>query len=201
MGADGCRCRGRACGGCGRCHQGCRQLFGLRLESDQEVAVFYARNLGLFVLPFLAVYFVRKRWPGIKTVAWLAAAIVAAALFANAYPFAAGGNTEILTALHLPIVLWLVVGVAYAGGRWGQVDGRMDFIRFSGELLIYYVLIALGGGVFAAFITLIFLAIEIDADIFVVTWLLPCGRHGRRPGRLVVGGGQTERDREQWRRC
>ena len=29
--------------------------------------------------------------------------------------------------------------------RVGQVGGRMDFIRFSGELLIYYVLLALGG--------------------------------------------------------
>ncbi len=153
-------------------------LFGLELGPGQEMPVFYARNLSLFVLPFLTAYFVRKRRQGIKTVGWLAAAIVAAALFANAYPFAAGGNTEVLTALHLPIALWLVVGVGYAGGRWGQVDGRMDFIRFSGELLIYYVLIALGGGVFAAFITLIFLAIGIDAEVFVVTWLLPCGAMG-----------------------
>src|SRR5665647_3563576 len=61
--------------------------------------------------------------------------------------FALGGSTEVLTALRLPIALWVVVGIAYAGGRWSQVAGRMDFIRFSGELLIYYVLIALGGAV------------------------------------------------------
>jgi hypothetical protein len=47
-------------------------------------------------------------------------------------------------ALHQPITLWLVVGIAYAGGR-------MDFIRFSGELFIYYVLIALGGAGLTAF--------------------------------------------------
>jgi hypothetical protein len=28
------------------------------------------------------------------------------------------GYTEALTALHLPIALWLVVGIAYAAGRW-----------------------------------------------------------------------------------
>ena len=35
--------------------------------------------------------------------------------------------------------LWLVIGIAYVGGRWFQ-GGRMDFVRFSGELFIYYVL-------------------------------------------------------------
>ena len=52
-----------------------------------------------------------------------------------------------LTALHLPIALWLAVGFAYVRGRWFADGGRMNFVRFSGELAIYYVLIALGGGV------------------------------------------------------
>jgi hypothetical protein len=71
-----------------------------------------------------------------------------------------------------------VVGVAYAGGRWGQVAGRMDFIRFSGELFIYYVLIALGGGVLTAFMAMIFQAIGIDVEPFFESWLLPCGAAG-----------------------
>ena len=37
-----------------------------------------------------------------------------------------------------------------------EVAGRMDFVRFSGELFIYYVLIALGGGVLTGFMGLIF---------------------------------------------
>ena len=69
-------------------------------------------------------------------------------------------SPEALTALHLPIALWLMVGIAYAGGRWSQVAGRMDFVRFSGELFIYYVLIALGGGVLTAFMAMIFEAIN-----------------------------------------
>jgi hypothetical protein len=84
----------------------------------------------------------------------------------------------VLSALHLPIALWLVVGIAYAGGRWGQAGGRMDFIRFSGELFIYYVLIALGGGVLAGFTGLIFRAIGVDIEPFFEQWLLPCGVMG-----------------------
>ena len=146
-------------------------------DLDQS-AGFYARNLGLFVLPLLTLYFAWKRGLGAATLRWLVPAFAAAALFANVYPFAAGGSTEVLTAIHLPIALWLVVGVAYARGRWGQVAGRMDFVRFSGELFIYYVLIALGGGVFTAFLAMVFKAIGIDAEPFFESWLLPCGAAG-----------------------
>jgi hypothetical protein len=150
-------------------------LFGMQLDQD---AGFYARNLSLFVLPLLTGYFVWKRRLDTSTLRWLAVAFVAAGVFANVYPFAPGGYTEALTALHLPIALWLVVGIAYADGRWSQVGGRMDFIRFSGELFIYYILIALGGGVLTALMAMIFQAIRIDVEPFVESWLLPCGAVG-----------------------
>lgn len=150
-------------------------LFGMDMNQD---AGFYARNLSLFVLPFLTGYFVWKRALAARPLGWLAAAFVAAAVFANVYPFVPEGHTEVLTALHLPIALWLVVGIAYAGGRWGEVAGRMDFIRFSGELFIYYVLIALGGGVLTGFTAGIFEAVGIDIEPFFESWILPCGAVG-----------------------
>ena len=150
-------------------------LFGLQPDPD---AGFYARNLSLFVLPFLMGYFAWKRRLDAGTRRWLAAACVASAIAANLPPFAPNGSTEALAALHLPIALWLVVGIAYAGGRWREVGGRMDFIRFSGELFIYYVLLALGGGVLTAFMAMIFRAIGTDVEPVLESWLLPCGAAG-----------------------
>ena len=54
----------------------------------------------------------------------------------------------------------------------------MDFIRFSGELFIYYVLIALGGGVFTGFLMMMFQTIGVDAEWFIQSWLIPCGAAG-----------------------
>lgn len=149
-------------------------LFGLTLDSNEN---FYAHNASFFVLPLLTGYFVWKRGY-IRSVLWLAVAFILAAVFANIYPFVPSGDTEALSILHLPIALWLAVGIAYAGERWRQVGGRMDFIRFSGELFIYYVLIALGGGVFTGFVALLFQAIGMDAEPFFQSWLLPCGAVG-----------------------
>jgi len=144
-------------------------LFGLDLDED---AHFYARNASFFVLPLLTGYFVWKRGLDQSKVRWLAVAFAAAAVVINAYPFTPDGPTLVLAAIHLPIALWLVVGIAYAGNRWGQVAGRMDFIRFSGELFIYYVLIALGGGLLMGFMAAIFQAINIDVEPVFEQWLI-----------------------------
>jgi hypothetical protein len=155
-------------------------LFGVQLDAETG---FYARNLTLFVLPLLTGYFAWKRRLGAAILGRLAAAYGAAAVIANVYPFARGGSTEALTALHMPVALWLLVGIAYAGHRWNESAGRMDFVRFSGELFIYYVLIALGGGVLTAFMAMIFQAVGIDIEPFFESWLLPCGAMGA----VVVG--------------
>jgi hypothetical protein len=162
------------------------ELFGLeRAGGDMP---FYLRNGSLFVLPLLAGYFVWKRRLGQRTWAWLTLAFAVAVVFANAYPFTAGSDTETLTALHLPIALWLPVGIAYAGGRWEESSARMDFVRFSGELFIYYALIALGGGVLIAFTVGMFQAIGVDAEPVVEDWLVPCGMLGA----VVVGAWLVE---------
>lgn len=149
---------------------------------------FYPRNISLLVLPLLTGYFVWKRRTLDLRCLWLALPFVVAALFVNLLPFKAGGHTEVLAALHLPIALWLVVGVAYAGGRWRSTGGRMDFIRFSGELFIYYVLIALGGGVLTAFTGVMFKAIGLDVEWLAEGWLLPCGA----AGAVIIGAWLVE---------
>lgn len=150
-------------------------LFGLEMDMDDG---FYARNLSLFVLPLLTAYFAWKRQLSPVMIAWLAGSFIVAAIAANAWQLPPDSASEGLIALHLPIALWMAVGVAYAGSRWNQTDGRMDFIRFSGELFIYFVLIALGGGVLVVFMVMIFEAAGIDVETFFTTWLLPCGAMG-----------------------
>ena len=150
-------------------------LFGVHLGAEEELPPFYFRNASLFVLPLLAVYFAWKRGLDVVRGAWLVLPFAAGAVFANVYPFRPWGDIEKLTALHLPMALWLAVGFAYVRGHWFTDGGRMNFVRFSGELVIYYVLIALGGGILIAFTMMMFDAIDINAAWFVFPWLLPCG--------------------------
>ena len=163
-------------------------LFGHPLSPDEELPRFYARNATLFVFPLLAAYFVWKRGVDLVKVMWLALPFAAGAVFANVFSLPGGSDTEVLTILHLPIALWLAVGFAYAAGRWFADSERMNFVRFSGELAIYYVLMALGGGVLTAFTIMMFAAIGMKADWFVAGWLIPCGA----AGAVIIGSWLVE---------
>lgn len=148
------------------------RLFGF---SPVSHGGFYARNLAVLVLPFTAALLLWRRGAGFRAIAGVAAAFAVAAVLVNLPPFRPPEAMAPLTALHLPIALWLAVGVAHAGGRWGETPARMDFVRFSGELLIHGVLIALGGGVLIACVTMIFRAIGLDIREFIGSWLVPGG--------------------------
>ncbi|MBN2170107.1 MAG: hypothetical protein JW819_02160, partial [Candidatus Krumholzibacteriota bacterium] len=69
-------------------------------------------------------------------------------------------------------------GFAYAGGRWRRHEQRMNYVRFSGEWAIYYVLIALGGAALMGLAVFLFQAIGLDAETWVGAWMLPCGAAG-----------------------
>ncbi len=163
-------------------------LFGHPIDPNEEFPRFYARNASLFVFPLLTVYFMWKRGSNFATGLWLALPFVAGAVLANVFPFLKRSDTEVLTLLHLPIALWLAVGIAYVRGRWFADGGRMNFVRFSGELAIYYVLIALGGFVVILFTFMMFRAIEMNPDWFVAGWLLPCGA----AGAVIIGSWLVE---------
>ncbi|WP_239404923.1 permease prefix domain 1-containing protein [Frankia sp. Cj3] len=150
------------------------ELFGVNLDSGAS-ASFYGPNVGLLVLPWLAGFLAWRRQARRSLIGMLVALFALGAVAANAYPLADRSQSLIITSIHLPIALWLVVGLAYMADGWGSSRRRMDFIRFTGEWFIYFVLMALGGGVLTAFTTGAFKAIGIVPQEFIAQWLLPCG--------------------------
>ena len=163
------------------------ELFGLRLDDDASNS-FYLRNFSLFALPFLSGFFAWKRGVEPAGRLWLAAPFIVAALVVNLLPFTPTGDTELLAALHLPMALWLAVGIAYAGGLWREHQKRMNYVRFSGEWLIYYALIALGGGVLIGITVFIFGAIGLDVEVLLTSWVMPCGAMGA----VIIAGWLVE---------
>ncbi len=152
-------------------------LFGYVFDED-DVEMFYFRNVSFFVFPFLTAYFVWKRRMDFARWGWLAVPFIAAAFLCNIFPFKPGGDTAVLTVLHTPVALWLVLGYAYTGGNWRVHDRRMDFVRFSGQLFILFVLFALGGGVFIGITLALFSALGLNLEGVAVLWIMPCGAMG-----------------------
>jgi hypothetical protein len=150
-------------------------LFGIRFGEDGD---FYARFAALLVLPFLATYFLVRRRASVPTIAMVGVPFAIAAVVMAAYPFAPDSATLVLAATHVAVALWIVTGIAYVDGRVRSSRSRMDFIRFTGEWLVYLALIALGGGVLVALTLGVFSAIGLDAEWFVEEFMVPCGVAG-----------------------
>ena len=157
-------------------------LFGITFSGDPE---FYLINAGVLILPFLAAYFAWTRRVSTPVIVVVAAAFAMTAVVLNVYPFDPGGMTVSLATGHSLVVLWLFVGVAYAGGLWRSDTVRMDFIRFTGEWFVYFTLLALGGAVLVALTMGVFGAIGLDAGEVVEEWIIPCGVAG---GVIVAAG-------------
>jgi hypothetical protein len=153
------------------------QVARLAAHFPEEEPSWLLRNSSLFVLPFLAGYFARRRQLDTRRWVLLAAPFVLAALVVNVYPYRADSATEVLVALHLPVVLWFALAYPYMGGTIRSHERRMDFVRFTGEWFIYYVLIALGGGVLMGLTAGILEPTGVDVER-IAQWVLPSGAAG-----------------------
>ncbi|NUT90472.1 MAG: hypothetical protein HOY78_14100 [Saccharothrix sp.] len=161
------------------------ELFGMEFGRDGE---FYAPNASLFAFPWLAGFLAWRRRAGRALIGVLVALFAVGAVAANVFPLAEDSQSIVLTSIHLPIALWFAVGLAYIADDVRSPRRRMDFVRFTGEWFVYYVLIALGGGVLTAFVFGTFTAIGTSPETFVSHWLVPCGA----AAAVVVAGWLVE---------
>lgn len=153
------------------------QIARLAADGPGGEPTWLVRNASLFVLPFLAGYFAHRRALGARGWALAAAPFAVAALVVNLYPYDRDSATELLVALHLPVALWFAVAFPYMSGTVRSHERRMDFVRFTGEWVIYYVLIALGGGVLMGLTALVLEPTGVDVDA-LFEWVAPSGAAG-----------------------
>ncbi|MTI62237.1 MAG: hypothetical protein FH762_20010 [Firmicutes bacterium] len=142
-------------------------LFGLNMYS-----VVYFKNLSFYILPFIVLFFAIKHGLNKKLTWYISGIFVLTGVIINFYPSYSPHHTAILTGIHLPIMLWLVTGVAYMGEKWKNKKSRMDFIRFTGESIIYGSLIMLGLMVLMIFTAAIFESIGIDIERFIENYFI-----------------------------
>ncbi|MFC7876496.1 permease prefix domain 1-containing protein [Isoptericola sp. NPDC057391] len=146
------------------------------------------RNVPLMTAPFLAAYFVWKRRVTWRVVAALLVPYALLAVVLNVYPYVDTGSTVVLAAIHAPVVLWALVGVVYVGGRWRDQDPRMDFARFTGELVVYVTLLAIGGAVLLGLTAATLSLVGVDIEPAMEDWIMPFAV----PGAVVVGAWLVE---------
>lgn len=141
------------------------KLFGIGFEEND---IFYIKNLSFFVLPFITILFIHKRQIPHPAFVSIVMTFLVSVLLINLYPFSEESHTLVLSVLHLPFFLWFFTGIAYTGSEWRDVNRRMDFLRFSGEIFIYVTLLFCGVFVISGLTVILFQSIGINAEKFVM---------------------------------
>jgi hypothetical protein len=135
---------------------------------------FMPRNIGFILFPGLIAWFVHQNKHNWTIPACITAGLV---LYINLLPGNLQQDSFSLICMHLPILLWAIVGHAYTGGRWQNVDKRTEFLRYNGDLAIMSVLVGLCGialvGMTFGLFELIGISLEKLFQDYLAMWALP----------------------------
>ncbi|NQX61613.1 DUF4153 domain-containing protein [Paenibacillus qinlingensis] len=122
-------------------------------------------NIVLAILLFIATYFVTNNVPNKKIRYTLALSFLVSGVFLNLLPVE-WTDSIILAYIHLPIFLWVVVGLAFTGNEYGRGSSRLAYLKFNGELAILYACMAISGMLLTGLTMQLFKFVGMDISEF-----------------------------------
>lgn len=122
-------------------------------------------NIVFGILPFVAAYFVSNNFPRKNIIYILAALFIISGVYLNLLPLEQN-DSIILAYIHLPIFLWVLVGLAFTGNDFGRGSARLAFLKFNGEFGILYAIMAISGGLLTALTMQLFRFVGMDIAEF-----------------------------------
>jgi hypothetical protein len=122
-------------------------------------------NLVLGIVPFMAAYFVYNNMPKRKVLYTIVMLFLISAVYLNLLPLEQK-DSVILAYLHLPIFLWVVLGLAFTGNAYGLGSARLAYLKFNGEFCILYASMAISGMLLTALTMQLFNIVGMDISEF-----------------------------------
>lgn len=138
---------------------------------------FYQRNLSFIFFPLLMGYFIWKKDQAWKNIIVPAFIISIGVIYINFLPNNLASQTNQLAFFHLPIMIWLLLGFTFLGSKVNGFNNGVQYIRFTGDLMVMCAVILLSGFLFMAMTMGLFKLIGIDTvylvQHYVLVWGLP----------------------------
>ncbi|MEC0265000.1 DUF4153 domain-containing protein [Paenibacillus anseongense] len=122
-------------------------------------------NLVFGILPFVAAYFVYNNFPRKNILYILIALFIISGIYLNTLPLEQN-DSIVLAYIHLPIFLWVLVGLAFTGNDYRKGFARLAYLKFNGEFGILYAIMAISGGLLTALTMQLFRFVGMDIAEF-----------------------------------
>lgn len=132
---------------------------------------FYPRNISFVVFPLLALYFAWKHKIPTKNLILGAIVIIISAIYINLLPNNNESDTLILACIHLPLLLWAILGASFVGDKLKSYQKRLEFLRFNGDLVVMTGLLLIAGGLLTGITLGLFSLIELNIEEFYFKYI------------------------------
>jgi len=133
---------------------------------DVNPEFYYPRNIGFVVFPVLTAYFAWKQNLQLKQVLSISGIFLASLFYINFLPDIPTSDTLILACIHLPLFLWSLYGFIFVGGKFSNVQQRLEFLRFNGDFIVMTTIILISGGILSAFTISLFELLDLNIAEF-----------------------------------
>ena len=117
----------------------------LLLHINEEF--FYTRNAGFIIFPVLSAYFAWKNKLSTGKIAFIVGTSLVGLLFINWLPDVKKSDTLLLSCIHLILLLWSILGFAFVGDKRNNVEKRLSFLSYNGDLVVMTTLILIAGAI------------------------------------------------------
>jgi len=142
-------------------------------DIDQDY--FFSRNIGLIAFPMLIFYFAWKQQLAWKSILITTIAVVVSGIYINLLPKNDKSDTIMLACIHLPILLWTILGFIFTGGDLKSGAKKIGFLRYNGDLVVMSAIIVLSGIVFTGVTFGLFELTGLNIEKFYVEYVLVWG--------------------------
>ncbi|MFC2089880.1 DUF4153 domain-containing protein [Bacteroidota bacterium] len=134
---------------------------------DQENFQFYEKNAGLIVFLGLSLYvYLTKGSYHTKQLVISAFVFLVSFLYINMLPSNKESDSITLAYIHLPLMIWSLFGLIYIDFNLKNLNKRIDYLKYNGDLAILSAIILICFGILTAVTLALFGAIDIDIEDF-----------------------------------
>ena len=122
-------------------------------------------NIIFTVMIPIIMYFLYYRSTSKKVAQIVISVILISIIYINLLPIQVS-DSILLSYLHLPIILWILMGLAYTKEAWQKVSLRLSFLKINGEFIILYAVMAISGMILALITIQLFQFTGVDISEF-----------------------------------
>jgi hypothetical protein len=147
-------------------------IFGI----DVSKFHFYEKETGIIIFLGLSFFLIMNNKNFSKKNTLITSLIfLISILYINLLPDYGNSSTLNLLFIHMPLFMWCLYGLVYAGYDFKNYGKRIDFVRHNGDLAIIGTLILISGGIMMAVTLGLFQAIGINISKFYTNYIVVIG--------------------------